>query len=145
MLMANSRGNYLPMHALNERQRSIAAQLADGQSIEEVAERNKVKTRTIRSLFRQPLFRAELAQIRDNLRALAQPEAVKTVIGKMRDPGDGSTAASRLQMDAACRILGDDAKAPIVNVSVATQVNVAQARGYAFKPCDRIIDGKPNE
>lgn len=100
-------------------------------SINEICQTLRLRKSYVRDLLRDPRFKAEMAAHRDSLRAFVQPEAINKLISIMRTDGEGSPADRRLQMDAAKTILGDDAKAPLVNVGV--QVNNETRPGYVLR------------
>jgi len=118
---------------LNERQKTLVDLLAHGLTMEQAGKRLGVSLKYVRGAIRDPLFKSELAIMRDTLRLSAQPEAVHKIIETMRTMGEGGTGDRRLQFDAAKSILGEDGKAPTVNVQVNNQMNADFRPGYVIR------------
>lgn len=118
---------------LTDKHRLVLAHLvygapeSDGRpmSIAEAAEKLKVRRAYIRGLLRDPLFKAEYAAMVSTMRLAFTPKAVAR-IGELID-----SQAETVALNAAKAILGEDVKAPVINVAV--QANVAGPRpGYAY-------------
>jgi hypothetical protein len=98
-----------------------------------------VRRSYVRGLIADPVFKTEMARATADARAALQPKAM-AVLGELLDwEGAGSSVDANVRAAVAKTILGDDVRAPVVNVSVATQTNVhGDIRpGYVLKlPAD---------
>jgi hypothetical protein len=133
----------MTLTALNDRQRAILAALVyglEGKAAEkhglesdrplttiEAAAYFKARRRYVRDLVEQPLFKAEMTKAIADKRFAYAPEAIDCIAEAMR------SADHNISLKAAIAMLGDNAKAPVVNVSVATQNNVAIKPGYLIR------------
>jgi hypothetical protein len=111
-------------------------------SIPHVADLLGVRRKYVRGLLSDAIFKAEFAQALAAARAAYAPAAVHK-LGSLINSDD-----ERIALQASKAILGEDAKAPAVQVNV--QTNVAGPRiGYAYAPCDRprapTIDATPQK
>ena len=88
--------------------------------VQQVAELMGVRRSYVRGLLANPVFKAEYNQAIALARQAYAPEAVDRIAQAMRNTDDA------IGLRAAVAMLGETAKAPVVNVSVATQTNVAQ-------------------
>ena len=93
----------------------------------QVAELLGVRRRYVYSLLADPTFKAELAQALAQKRQSYAPKALDRIGEIIDSPNEGAA------LRAAQTILGEDAKGPVVNVSVATQTNVAFKPGYIIR------------
>ena len=80
-----------------------------------------MRRRAVFFLQEQPAFKAALAQAMRMFRQALQPEAFRTAVAIMREPGDGTAADRKVQLAASAMLLGDEAgvsKGSAVSVTI---------------------------
>lgn len=94
-----------------------------------------MRLRAVRWLASQPLFQAELARAMRAFRNGQQPEAWRTLVDIMRNPGEGSAADRKVQLQAAQALIGEtgDTARPSVAVTVNNQTNVQLSAGIVVR------------
>jgi hypothetical protein len=109
--------------------------------INHIAELLGVRRRYVQSLLADPTFKTELAAAIAQMRQGYAAQAINRIAEIIDSPNEG------VALRAAQAILGDDAKNPVVNVSVATQNNVATTirPGYVIKLPADIVEGEPQQ
>lgn len=136
--MALSRARSQNLDKLNDRHRTIINLLVygvDGQRLttNQAADQLHMRRDYVASLMSDPLFLAEHDKALAAKRAAAKPAALDKIIETINRHGAGEVSDARLQYDAARTILGDNPKAPAVQVNVSNQVGVAFKPGYIIR------------
>jgi hypothetical protein len=94
--------------------------------LEEAADILRIRRRHARWIMSQPIAQKELALQLQALRDGHKAEALNTVVGVMRDKGEGTAADRKVSLQAASMILGDAAgpspAKPSVNVNVGVNL-----------------------
>jgi hypothetical protein len=94
--------------------------------LEEAADILRIRRRHARWIMAQPIAQKELALQLQAMRDGHKAEALNTVVGVMRDKGEGTAADKKVQIAAASMILGDQVgpspAKPSVNVNVGLQL-----------------------
>jgi hypothetical protein len=92
-----------------------------------------VRRTYVRTTIANPVFKVEIARAAADARAALQPKAVATLGALLDWEGSGSSADANVRATAAKTILGDDTRAPSVNVNVQTNVDQAIRPGYVIR------------
>lgn len=87
------------------------------------ADAARVRRREARRLVNDPLFRGALADEIRNYRKSRAMRAILTIEDVMNDAAENTAADRKVRLQAANALLGEEAKGPLVNVNVNTQLN----------------------
>lgn len=105
----------------------------DQLTLEESAELVGMRRRTARMLVNSPIGSKAMAKAVQALRDGAKVEAMRTIIGIMRDEGQGKAADRKVRLEAADRILGLQETKAQAAVSVTINNTNAVSPGYVIR------------
>lgn len=104
-----------------------------------------MRIRAARWVSFQPLFEAELARAMRAFRNGAQPEAFRTILDVMRDPGENKAADRKVRLQAAQSLLGEHIAQPNqtnINVGVKVGVQTTVTPGMVIDLTPQATDAK---
>jgi hypothetical protein len=146
--------NAKPLAALTPKHEQVLGLLVHGGdvggplSVNEVAERLKVRRAYVRDLLTDPLFKTKYNAALADARAALAPQAIAKIGELIEWKGEGKAADANVALNASKTALGEDAKGFSVNVQVNNQTNIANQikPGYvldlsALKPEPQTIEG----
>lgn len=103
-------------------------------TLSEAADALRIRRRYARWLASQPVFQRALAEALQAFREGHKAEALHTVVGVMRDRGEGTAADKKVQLQAAGMVLGEpDSARGGVTVNVSNNVGVQLRAGIVIR------------
>jgi hypothetical protein len=126
------------------RAKRLGLPLNEALTLEQAADVLDVRRRNCRQVFRLPAFRALLTARIGELRDAGKARAVARMVSLIDERGENTAADRSVMLKASQAVLGDESKAPVVNVGV--QLGVAVKAGYVIRlpaqsPTPKIVEG----